>query len=276
MLLVFVDLQNFREPTLIPFQPFTYDTKDNEKELIIPALNGVRSILSAAANPQSRVKRIVVTSSFAAVLDIHRKAPPFFTYTSADWNPLTYDEAVSPNTSSVVAYRGSKKFAELEVWNYLESEKPRFDVVTLCPPMTFGPIVHPVDKIEDLNESNAQLWKIAVGETPLPVTRVPCWIDVRDLAVAHVEALLRPEAGNKRYTTASPEHFSYGLAAKIMLEEFSWANGKVSGEKQEIDQSYGLDGETATRDLGVKYRSFKATVVDLISQVWEMEKNHKV
>jgi len=137
--------------------------------------------------------------------------------------------------------------------------------------MTFGPIVHPLDKIGGLNESNTPLWKIATGETPLPVTNVPFWIDVRDLGLAHVEALLRPEAGNKRYTPASPEHFSYALAAKIMLEQFSWATGKVSKEEQPIDQSYGLDGEMATRGLGVKYRSFKETVVDLVSQLWEME-----
>lgn len=217
-----------------------------------------------------------MTSSFAAVLDTTRKGPPFFTYTASDWNPLTYAEAIAPETSSVVAYRGSKKFAELEVWNYLKENKPEFDVVTLCPPMTFGPIVHPVSKVSDLNESNAMLWKIASGASPLPVTRVPFWIDVRDLAEAHVAALLEPEAGNKRYTPASPEHFSYAMAAAIMLEEFEWAKGKISQEKQEkqeIDESYGLDGEAVTRELGVKYRSFKETVVDLVEQVWEMEKN---
>jgi nucleoside-diphosphate-sugar epimerase len=239
---------------------------------MIPAINGVRSILSAAS--KSAVKRVVVTSSFAAVIDINRKRPPFFTYTSSDWNPLTYSEAISPTSSSVIAYRGSKKLAELEVWNYLKNEKPKFDVVTLCPPMTFGPVVHPVNRVEDLNESNAMLWKIASGEKPLPVTRVPFWIDVRDLADAHVEALLRPEVGNKRYTPASPEHFSYALAAEIILAKFSWAKGKVSEEEQTIDESYGLDGETVMRELDVKYRSFNETVVDLVSQAWEMEKNN--
>jgi nucleoside-diphosphate-sugar epimerase len=217
------------------------------------------------------VRRVVVTSSFAAVIDINRKSPQFFTYTAADWNPLTYAEAIDPSTNSVIAYRGSKKFAELGVWNYLKDEKPKFDVVTLCPPMTFGPVVHPVSKVEELNESNAMLWKIASGEKPLPVTRVPFWIDVRDLADAHVEALLRPKVGNKRYTPASPEHFSYALAAEIMLAEFSWAKGRVSEEEQTIDESYGLDGETVVRELGVKYRSFKETVVDFVSQAWEME-----
>jgi len=141
--------------------------------------------------------------------------------------------------------------------------------------MTFGPVVHPVSRVEELNESNAQLWKIASGEKPLPVTRVPFWIDVRDLAEAHVEALVRPEAGNKRFTPASPEHFSYSMAAKVMLEEFDWARGSVSEEEQEVAVSYGLDGVTVTKELGVRYRSFRETVVDLVSQAWEMEKNSR-
>src|SRR5689334_13365391 len=76
-------------------QPFTYDTKDNEKELIIPAINGVVSILEAAAT-SPKVKRVVLTSSFASVLDVARKAPPYFTYTGEDWNPLTYEESIDP------------------------------------------------------------------------------------------------------------------------------------------------------------------------------------
>lgn len=205
-------------------------------------------------------------------MDLSRKGPPFFTYTAKDWNPLTYEEAADPTTNSVVAYRGSKKFAELEAWNFLKNEKPEFDIVTLCPPMTFGPVVHPVRKVQELNESNAMLWKIATGEKPLPVTRVPFWIDVRDLAEAHVEALLRPDAGNKRYTPASPEHFSYALAAEIMLDKLPWAKGTVSEQEQSIDKSYGLDGETAAKELGVRYKTFKETVTNLVEQAWEMNK----
>lgn len=252
--------------------PFTYDTKDNEKELILPAINGVRSILEAATN--SSIHRIVTTSSFAAVMDINRKAPPYFTYTAEDWNPLTYEESIDPNTSAVVAYRGSKKFAELESWNYVKEKKSKFDIVTLCPPMTFGPVVHPVDGVEKLNESNKMLWNVASGE-PLPVARVPFWVDVRDLAEAHVEALFRPEAGNKRFVVASPERFSYAQAADIIRESFADSKGIISEEVQTVDDSHGLDGVTASKELGITYRPFKETVVDLISQAVEMKAGHK-
>jgi nucleoside-diphosphate-sugar epimerase len=195
---------------------------------------------------------------------------PGFTYTAADWNPLSYETAISPESNSVIAYRGSKKFAELAAWDFIKNEKPKFDLVTLCPPMVFGPIVHPVSSLDQLNESNAQLWTVAAGVDPLPVARVPAWIDARDLAEAHVQALITPEAGGKRFVPAAPEPFSYEYAADIMKATFDWAKESVtSNYKSGVKPSaeYELDGETVAKELGVKYRSFKETVVDLAGQV---------
>ncbi|KAJ5652718.1 hypothetical protein N7507_010144 [Penicillium longicatenatum] len=232
--------------------PFFYNTTNNEQELILPAINGVKSILSASAKPGSKIQRIVLTSSFASVVDINRTPPPGFTYTGADWNPLTYETAIDPSSTSVVAYRGSKKFAELAAWDFIKNEKPQFDLVTLCPPMVFGPVSHPVPNIESLNESNSDLWSVAAGADPLPGARVSAWIDARDLADAHP--------------------FSYEYAADIMKAEFEWAkdavtNGYAAGVKPSA--SYEVDGETVARELGVEYRSFKETVVDLVRQVKE-------
>ncbi len=49
----------------------------------------------------------------------------------------------------------------------------------------------------------------------------------------------------------------------------------MSEEEQEVDVSYGLDGLTVTKELGVKYRSFREKVVDLVSQAWQMEKSSR-
>ncbi|KAJ5715393.1 uncharacterized protein N7483_012574 [Penicillium malachiteum] len=252
--------------------PFFLDTTNNEEELILPAINGVKSILSASAKPGSKIQRIVMTSSFASVVDVSSTPPPGFLYTGEHWNPLTYETAVDPASTSVIAYRGSKKFAELAAWDFIKTEKPQFDLVTLCPPMVFGPVAHPVPDIKSLNESNASLWLVADGADPLPGARVPAWIDARDLAEAHVQALIRPEAGGKRFIPASPEPFSYEYAADIMKEEFEWARDSVTanykgGEKPQA--SYGVDGETVARELGVTYRSFQDSVIDLIKQVKE-------
>ena len=138
--------------------------------------------------------------------------------------------------------------------------------------MVFGPVVHPVPNIASLNESNAVLWGVADGVDPLPSVRVPIWIDVRDLAEAHVQALLRPEAGGKRFIPVSPEKFSYEYAADIMKEKFGWAKSSITGNfvgGEKPPPSYGADGETVARELGVQYRSFEETVVDFVGQVKE-------
>ncbi|KAJ5771860.1 hypothetical protein N7520_002389 [Penicillium odoratum] len=251
--------------------PFFLNTTNNEQELILPAINGVKSILSASAKPGSKIQRIVLTSSFASVVDIDKIPPPGFTYTGADWNPLTYGTAIDPTSSAVIAYRGSKKFAELAAWDFIKTQNPQFDLVTLCPPMVFGPVVHPVPDIASLNESNANLWAVAAGD-PLPGARVTAWIDARDLADAHVRALITPEAGGKRFVPSSPEPFSYEYAADIIRGEFEWAEGVVTDDYtkgQRPSASYAVDGETVSRELGVEYRSFKETVVDFVRQVKE-------
>lgn len=112
----------------------------------------------------------------------------------------------------MVSYRGSQKVSELEAWSFVKKKEPQFGIVTLCPPKTVGPVVHTVIRVQDFNESKAMLWRVASGEE-LPVARVPFWIDVRDPAKVHDEALLLPETGNKRFTPASPERFSYSFAA---------------------------------------------------------------
>jgi nucleoside-diphosphate-sugar epimerase len=135
---------------------------------------------------------------------------------------------MDPKTRAVVSYRGSKKVSELEAWSFVK-KKPQFGIVTLCPPMTVGPVVHTVIRVQDFNESKAILWRVASGEE-LPVARVLFCIGVRDSAKAHVEVLLLPEAGNKRFTPASPERFSYSLAAKIILKEFPL--GETTSERR--------------------------------------------
>lgn len=251
--------------------PLSFKPRDNEKDVVLPAIQGVKSVLRAAAREPS-VKRIVITSSFAAVIDIDRKEATKFTYTGKDWNPQTYEESIDPKTSPVLAYRGSKKFAELEAWNFIEKEKPTFDIVTLCPPMVFGPVRHPVAKLSELNETSEALWKVASGQE-IPEGITFC-IDVRDLALAHVEALLRPECGNKRYTIAAPERYTYTMAADIISQEFDWGKDRVAkyDQAQEFDETCNLDGEEAARELGVTYRSFRTMVVDFVKQAIEMEK----
>jgi nucleoside-diphosphate-sugar epimerase len=106
---------------------------------------------------------------------------------------------------------------------------------------------------------------VAEGK-PLPEARVPVWIDVRDLAKAHVEALLRPEVGGKRYVPAAPDKFSYELAASIIKKHFPATSGRIKAvDEASVPTSYDLDGQSVSVDLGVNYHDFETTVVDLFN-----------
>lgn len=64
--------------------PFYLDAKDFAKELYEPAVNGTLSVLKAVKEHNPNVQRIVITSSFAAILDFERGVRPGYGYTEAD------------------------------------------------------------------------------------------------------------------------------------------------------------------------------------------------
>jgi nucleoside-diphosphate-sugar epimerase len=72
------------------------------KGLLDPAINGTTGILRAIKVFAPQVKRVVITSSFAAIVNpaSHPKV-----YDESSWNPVTWNEAV---TERAKAYRGSK------------------------------------------------------------------------------------------------------------------------------------------------------------------------
>lgn len=81
--------------------PFRYDITDVERDMLQPAIQGTLSLLKSAAMEVS-VKKVVLTSSFAAMLDMHKFWRPTHVYSESDWNPATYEEAKSsPNHSFV-------------------------------------------------------------------------------------------------------------------------------------------------------------------------------
>lgn len=216
-----------------------------------------------------------MTSSFAAVVDAARIDSSGFTFTSDDWNPITYEQAKEGD--AVSGYRGAKKFAERAAWEFIKSEAPHFDLVTICPAMVFGPIVHPLAKLSELNDSTAMMYQVVSGTDPLPVGRVTAWVDVRDLAFAHVEALLRPEAGNRRFVVVSQEKFTYQRAADILRQEFAWAQEEVTkGEEgAPIPDRFDVDNETAGKVFGIQYKSFKECVLETGAQLKALQEKEK-
>ncbi|KAG8763939.1 methylglyoxal reductase (NADPH-dependent) gre2 [Ceratobasidium sp. 423] len=169
--------------------PFHFQA-DDPQDLIEPAVKGTVGILESVNKYALSVQRVVITSSAAAIVEAYRIALHRVEQKGKDATPLE-------------KYRASKTLAEKAAWGYVESNRLKWDIATVNPPMVFGPLLHQVASPNSLNTSISSLHKIlhSKEETPKEVLLAPTFnfIDVRDVALAHVRVLEVPEAGGQRF-----------------------------------------------------------------------------
>lgn len=79
--------------------PFNLEPKDNEEDLLKPAIRGSVAMLEAALRYGKDVKRVVVTSSHASVADVTKGKRAGYMYNEKDWNPISYEQAADPPTA---------------------------------------------------------------------------------------------------------------------------------------------------------------------------------
>lgn len=182
--------------------PSTTYAENNERDIIRPCINGTINLLRSVHEHARRVRRVVITSSFAAMIDLSQGRRAGHTYSEKDWNPTTYEEAVKESTSGVEAYCAAKKLAELAAWDWVRNERPEFDLVTILPPMVYGPNINSVH-ISQLNSTSADLYRLmspySKPTDPVPENAFWSWVDVRDTAQAHLKAYKVPEASGERF-----------------------------------------------------------------------------
>lgn len=171
-------------------------------------------------------------------------------------------------------YRASKTFAERAAWDFIEREKPTFDLVTMNPPMVFGPVVHHLNALDALNTSNERIRDFIQGkqkdEKELPLTPIPLWIDVRDLALAHVKAIETPDAGGKRFFVVSSEYFSNREILNVIRKNFPEYRDQLpaedvkGGEQPEFAK---IDNSRVKGLLNQPFTKFETSMVDLIKSL---------
>jgi nucleoside-diphosphate-sugar epimerase len=195
--------------------PFAYNVSNFEKDLMEPAVAGTTAVLTAALAAPS-IRRIVHTNSFACIYDASLGMRPGYTYTARDWCPLKYSDGVSA-PAAPVAYRAAKAVAEKTAWSFMEEKKPHFDLISLCPAMVFGPFLNTPTSlppsIKELNTSNQLVWDVlSAPDGKVPQTKGPVWIDVRDVADAHVASLTNAELSGRRLLLAKSVYCSQEIA----------------------------------------------------------------
>ncbi|KAI5464390.1 hypothetical protein BGZ63DRAFT_377583 [Mariannaea sp. PMI_226] len=247
--------------------PFLVNATDFENELFQPAIKGTTSILEAIQKNNSAVTRVVITSSFAAIVDPLQGTRVGHTYSEKDWNPVAGKEEGSLNP--VVAYLASKTLAEQAAWKYVEEKKPNFNISTICPPMVYGPVVHRVHDPMALNTSSADIFQLISGYAKeVPQDGFHCFADARDVADAHVLAYEKPEAAGQRYLITSGQ-YSYQRICDIIREKFpEFQDVTPKGEPgASYVPLYDLDTSKAAQQLGMTFRPLEETIVGAVESM---------
>lgn len=162
--------------------PFPITQPRDAETLIRPAVQGTRRVLAAAA--AAGVRRVVLTSSVAAVLDPRRHR----VQDETDW--------CDPAAPGVSPYEASKTLAERAAWDIAAAQG--LELTTINPGFVLGP---PLDR--HFGSSLGLVQRILQGRDPmLPPLGLPM-VDVRDVAELHLRALDRPETAGRRYIAAA-------------------------------------------------------------------------
>lgn len=236
-----------------------------QKQLLDPAIIGTTGILKSIKKHAPTVKRVVITSSFAAILDAYNIAKPGHTYSEKDWDPVTPEDALR---DTAWGYRASKTFAERAAWDFVDKEKPNFDLVTINPPLVLGPIVHYLNSLNALNTSNEKVRDFIQGKARDGLSQPPnpLWIDVRDTAEAHVNAVEKTDFGGKRvfFTAGYGDNREIADAIRSEFSEYKDIIPATGGEKGEFA---GFDNTLAKELLGKPFITVQQSTVDLVKSL---------
>ncbi|MEP5939203.1 MAG: NAD-dependent epimerase/dehydratase family protein [Erythrobacter sp.] len=153
--------------------PFPLAVPKNEDDVIVPAREGaLRAIKFAHA---AGIERFVLTSSAAAIAYGDQGGKERFT--KDDWSDL---HSVSP-------YAKSKTIAERSARDWAAANAPDMVFCSINPVAVLGPVVN-----DDLSTSIEIVKKLLDGSIPMTPNMGIGVIDVRDVAKAHVAALMAP------------------------------------------------------------------------------------
>ncbi|KAF7975471.1 hypothetical protein HWV62_9501 [Athelia sp. TMB] len=266
--------------------PYTFNITNGEEDLLKPAINGTLNVLRAAK--KAGVKKVVITSSFAAISDLKGKGPwGDREYTEKDWNPYTYEEAAAPGVPPAIVYSAGKKLAEKAAWAF--SEEHKLPIIApdgawthlVNPPMIYGPALQEAaTSPETLNTSSAAIYALFSGRVhAIPDDRLPLFCDVRDVAKAHVLALETEAADGERVPLCGGS-FTW----KDAVEELYATRPELKDRLVPLNSGNPAPGpaaristRVAREKLGLKeFIGWKTSLSDTVDSILELEKKWAV
>ena len=175
--------------------PFVIAEPKNESDLITPAVEGTKRVLAAAK--RAKIKRVVLTSSTAAIMAGNG---------SGKFGPETWSNL----NAKIGAYLKSKTLAEQAAWKFVEGGEMELTVIN--PGGVFGP---PISGAVD-GQNVKMLTDMIQGKLPMIPDVAMGMIDVRDVARLHVKAMTTKAAAGKRFIAASAEPVDMATVAAVL------------------------------------------------------------
>jgi nucleoside-diphosphate-sugar epimerase len=171
--------------------PFPAAIPRHEDELIVPAREGALRVLRASRD--AGVKRVVLTSSFAAIGYGHTPQTAPFDETS--WT--------DPDGEDVRPYVKSKTLAERAAWDFIDREGGSLELSVVNPVGVFGPVLGP-----DYSTSILLVQRLMDGAVPGCPRLYFGVVDVRDVADLHIRAMTHAAARGERFLAVAGDFVS--------------------------------------------------------------------
>ena len=182
----------------------------HEEDLIVPARDGALRVLRASRD--AGVKRVVLTSSFAAVAYGHE--PRDLTYSEKDWTDL--------GGENLSAYIRAKTLAERAAWDFIAQEGGALELAVVNPVVVLGPVLGPNYSI------SIQLVKrLLEGGLPGFPRLTLSLVDARDVADLHLRAMIHPAARGERFLASSGDPLSMQEIAHLLKARLGDAGARV-------------------------------------------------
>ncbi|XP_062193029.1 cinnamoyl-CoA reductase 1-like [Phragmites australis] len=229
---------------------------DDPEQMVEPAVRGTEYVINAAAEA-STVRRVVFTSSIGAVTMDPNRGPDVVVDESC-WSDLEFCK----KTRNWYCY--GKAVAEQAAW---EAARQRgVDLVVVNPVLVVGPLLQPT-----VNASIAHILKYLDGSASKFANAVQAYVDVRDVADAHLRVFEAPGA-NGRYLCAERvlhREDVVRILAKLFPEYP--VPTRCSDEVNPRKQPYKMSNQKL-RDLGLEFRPVSQSLYDTVKSL--QEKGH--
>lgn len=228
--------------------PIPVAQPDDPDELILPAREGTLRVLRAAREAGAR--RVVLTSSFAAVGYTSKPDGDSAGYTEADWT--------DPGMPGLAPYPRSKTIAERAAWDLMAGSDT--ELVAVNPTAIFGPTLSPV------LGSSMYLIKAMLDGTMSIAPRVRFGVvDVRDVADLHLRAMAAPRAAGKRYLAVSDgPALSFVEVAAILRRRLGDLAALAPTAEADVPEPPRpvIHNDRAREELGWRPREAETTIVE--------------